>query len=126
MNPLIYVLVSVLLVTVSQLSFKYGITRVRQYRAGGEFSSVSIFFRKYAQPTFFLGFLLNGIAGFFWLLAYSELDLTLVFPFVSLNLILVPLGAVLVFREKVTFHRRIGISIICAGVLFVALSGTWG
>jgi len=109
-------------VTAAQLLFKKGMVSPQ----GSETENPSIIekylLNKIYFPALLAGLVLNIIAGFFWLLAYSELDLSLVFPFISLNHILIPIGASIFFKEKLSMNRKIGIGFICLGIFFIAVS----
>ncbi|MEZ5327195.1 MAG: hypothetical protein R3F19_19265 [Verrucomicrobiales bacterium] len=59
-----------------------------------------------------------------WLLALSRLDLSYVAPLLSLNYMLVPVGAFLLFREKVSRQRILAILVICSGVLICLFSSS--
>ncbi|MDX1907262.1 MAG: EamA family transporter [Bacteroidia bacterium] len=121
MNDMIYVVISLLLVTTSQLMFKKGIISVEKSgpAQGGALAGI---LRMVFHPMVFGGLACNGLAAFFWLLALSKLDLSYIFPFLSLNYILIPAGAALFFGEKLSRYRIIGIVIICAGLFLIAFS----
>ncbi len=112
MNPLIYVFSSIILVTCSQLLFKKGV----KYPKGNNFME------KYLSWPIITGLFLNGIAAFCWILALSYLDLSYIFPFLSLNYILVPLSASVIYGEQLTSYRKLGIGIIFVGVIIIAIS----
>lgn len=123
MNSIIYVIASILLVTVSQLLFKKGVSQLAgQPKPPGQ-SRVRHLVGMVFQPMIFGGLFLNGLAAIFWLLALSRLELSYIFPFLSLNYILIPVGAALFLGEHLSRYRRIGIAIICGGIFLVALSG---
>jgi drug/metabolite transporter (DMT)-like permease len=67
---------------------------------------------------------LNGCAAVCWLLALSQLDLSYAAPLLSLNYLLVPIGAFLLFREKVSRQRILAILVICSGVLICLFSSS--
>ena len=121
MNPLIYAFSSIILVAISQFSFKRGVNEInnqpkRTYP--NKFRWLLSFIKK---PIVF-GLFLNGIAAFLWLLALSDLELSYIFPFLALNYILIPVGAALLYREHLSRYRILGILIICGGVLIIAFS----
>lgn len=74
------------------------------------------------QPHIFGGLALNGFAAISWLLALSHLELSYVFPYLSLNYILIPIGAYFLFKEELSTRKFIGIGIICCGIFLIALS----
>lgn len=121
MNVFTYLLLSIFINTSSHLFLKKGVVTVNGKSVTQE-SEGSIIKAYIAQPAIWVGILLNGLAAFFWLIALSVVDLSYAFPFLSLNYILIPVGAMLLYKEKLSRSRVIGISIICVGILLIALS----
>lgn len=121
MNPIFYVLISIFLVTASQLLFKKG-TVILAKQPEGEAGWIDRILRMLFQKHIFSGLLLNGLAAASWLLALSNLELSFIFPFLGLNYILIPLLAALVFQEKLSRYRLLGIVVICVGIFLIAIS----
>ena len=121
MNPLFFAIISILLVAVSQFLFKKGVSELNTELQAYP-SLVQKVVKAMFKPTIFGGLVLNGIAAFFWLLALSDLELSFIFPFLALNYILIPVGASILYNEKLTSNRVIGIFVICVGVLVIAFS----
>lgn len=119
MNPFIYAISSILLIAVSQLFFKKGIMELRKPPPG------SPLIAWVGQITWhiYAGFILNVLAAFLWLLALSHHELSYIFPFFSLNYLLVPAGAYFFFKERISRQMILGIVIICAGLLIIASEG---
>jgi drug/metabolite transporter (DMT)-like permease len=121
MNPVFYAIISILLVASSQFLFKKGVEdhqkNISKSRPGWRYWLL-IFFQK----PILLGLGLNALAAFFWLLALSVLELSYIFPFLALNYLIIPLGAFLLYKEKISLYRLLGIAIICVGVLVIAFS----
>ena len=121
MNPHIYLFLSILLVTCSQFLFKRGVNSLPK-GVEGQKKGLMDYVRMVFQRHIFLGFALNGLAAVAWLLALSHLELSYVFPYLSLNYILIPVGAHFLFNEKLSLTKSIGITIICGGIFLIALS----
>lgn len=124
MNPHIYLFFSILLVTGSQFLFKRGVEELgkQENKEAGESKGLMGYVKMLFQPHIFIGFGLNGLAAVCWLLALSHLELSYVFPFLSLNYILIPVGAHFLFDEKLSLYKTIGIAIICGGIFLIAMS----
>jgi len=121
MNPLLYVFISLSLVATSQFLFKKGVMELdfkENTRREILLKWMFVFFRK----PILAGLFLNALAAVFWLLALSDLELSYVFPFLAINYVLVPVGAAILYKEKLTRTRIIGIIIIILGVLVIARS----
>jgi len=115
MSDYLYLFGSLILVTLSQLLLKKGVGKVDKSGIDG---IIRIIFQKHVL----LGLFLNALAAILWLLALSSFDLSYIFPFLSLNYILIPLLASILFNEQLTGNRKLGIGIICLGLICVAFS----
>jgi multidrug transporter EmrE-like cation transporter len=66
------------------------------------------------------GFLFAFIASVAWIGAVSKMELSFVYPFTSLNFVLVLIFSALLFQEQINASRVIGILAICIGVYFIS------
>ncbi len=116
----LYAILSILVVALSQLIFKRGVSLLSQkeWAVSGVAKYVAMVF----QPHIFWGLALNGLAAALWLLALSKLELSYIFPFLSLNYLLIPVGAAIFLKESLSPYRIAGICIICLGLFFIAFS----
>ena len=117
MPEIFIAIVSILLVAVSQLLFKSAMSTPRD----GTPRSI----RRFAHPKIILGLALNLASALCWILALTKLPVSYLYPLLSINYLLVPLGAWLLFEEKLRRRRCVAICVICAGV-FVCLLGGQG
>ncbi|MEL7339623.1 MAG: hypothetical protein AAGM67_03985 [Bacteroidota bacterium] len=120
-NPHIYLVLSIVMVAASQFLFKKGVEILAE-RPKDEDAGLMGYVKMVFQPHIFIGLALNGFAAVSWLLALSHLELSYVFPYLSLNYILVPVGAYFLFREALSVRKFVGIAIICGGIFLIALS----
>jgi drug/metabolite transporter (DMT)-like permease len=75
------------------------------------------------HPKIFLGLGLNGLAAACWIIALRRLEISYLYPMLSVNYLLVPLGAQWIFGEKIRRQRFIAIGVICIGVFICLLGG---
>lgn len=73
------------------------------------------------------GYVLSGIAAYglsaiLWLILLSRLDLSYVYPVISLGYVLVVLVSWAVLKEEVPLLRWLGVLVICVGVYLVGRS----
>ena len=68
-----------------------------------------------------LGFLLYGLSTLAWLAALSYDELSRLYPVISVNYALALLAGHLIFGETITATKILGVALIIAGVLVVAL-----
>lgn len=121
MNPHIYLFLSISMVAISQFLFKKGVAALSEMPANDN-KGIMDYVKMIFQPHIFGGLALNGFAAVAWLLALSHLELSYVFPYLSLNYILIPIGAYFLFKEDLSTKKFIGIAIICGGIFLIALS----
>ena len=115
----IMLLTSIGLAAVAQLLMKHGM------RIIGVFPAREIFSRLFSiilNPFVFAGLFLFGISAVIWLIVLSRLELSFVYPMVSIAYIIVAIASFFFFGEKVTYIRWIGILTICLGVFFISRS----
>lgn len=111
MSPLVFIVSSVILGACAQLVLKSG----AKGSAGGGLWTIL------TRPKTVTGLALNGIAAALWILALRGVDLSYAFPWLSLNFVLVPLGAALFHGERVDRGRVVGMVTITVGVAIVAV-----
>ncbi|MDW8316998.1 MAG: EamA family transporter [Anaerolineae bacterium] len=76
------------------------------------------------SPLVLLGLALYGVGALAWIAVLSRLDLSVAYPFLALNFVLVALASRLFLGEHVPWLRWLGIAVICVGILLVARSAT--
>lgn len=74
------------------------------------------------SPLVLLGLFFYGVGALAWIAALTRLDLSVAYPFLALNFVLVALSSWLILRERIPVLRWIGITVICGGILLVAAS----
>ena len=114
MNWLVAVLIAVALVAfvTGQLFLK----RAMESSAGKGFRDAGVLS--------FLGFGVFSMAIHFFLMLglLAHLDLSFVYPFQGLSVIIISLAAAIVLREKLNLRLALGSALISAGVVLVSLS----
>lgn len=74
------------------------------------------------SPLVILGLLFYGIGALSWIAALARLDLSVAYPFLALNFVLIALSSRIFLGERIPPLRWLGIGVICAGILLVASS----
>ena len=74
------------------------------------------------SPWVLLGLTLYGIGAVAWIAVLARLDLSLAYPLLALNFVLITLSSRLILGETVPTMRWIGMSVICVGIIIVARS----
>ena len=74
------------------------------------------------SPLVILGLGLYGLGALAWIAVLSRMDLSLAYPFLALNFVLVALVSRFYLGESIPAMRWAGIAVICMGILLVARS----
>lgn len=74
------------------------------------------------SPLVILGLGLYGLGALAWIAVLSRMDLSLAYPFLALNFVLVALVSRFALGETIPPMRWAGIVVICLGILLVARS----
>lgn len=77
-------------------------------------------------PAIVAGLLLYALGALSWIVVLSRLDLSVAYPFVALNFVLITIVSRVVLSEPVPALRWVGITVICIGILLVARSTATG
>ena len=118
MNYLL-VLFSVSLAVIAQLLMKQGMNIFGKFPISQiGFKIIPIVF----DPWVFTGFVLFGISSIIWLAVLSRMNLSLVYPMVSLGYVVVAFASMIFFKESISLIRWVGILTICFGVFLISRS----
>lgn len=111
--------ISILLAVTGQLLMKKGMMLFGTFPASQLlYKIVPMFFNPYV----FFGFAFFGLSSLFWLIVLSRLQLSFVYPMVSVAYVLVALFSMLFFKESVSLVRWSGIAVIIIGVYLISRS----
>lgn len=111
---------SIITGVVGQTTIKMGISR--QGTAEAADGLVGLVKMILGSPLVLLGLFFYGVGALAWIAALTRLDLSVAYPFLALNFVLVALSSWLVLHERIPALRWVGIAVICAGILLVAAS----
>jgi multidrug transporter EmrE-like cation transporter len=120
-STLMFILAATALGLIGQLMLKQGMTTMGPLSLSAG-SLPQIVWRMATAPMVFGGLAVYGMGTFFWLMTLSRIELSVAYPFVSLNQVLIFALAWLVLGEQVSTLRAIGVGVICVGMLLVARS----
>lgn len=74
------------------------------------------------NKTVLAGIFFFAVSSLLWLVILSGLELSYIYPLVSINYVLVALSSRVLFKEKVTKARWLSIAVIIVGVILVSSS----
>ncbi len=103
-----------------QTAIKLGVSQPQA--AGHTASLLSLVTLILGSPWVLLGLTLYGIGAVAWIAVLARLDLSLAYPLLALNFVLITLSSRLILGETVPTMRWVGMLVICAGIVIVARS----
>ena len=71
-------------------------------------------------PWLYMALCVYALATIFWLYILQRIPLTLAYPFSALAMVLVPIIAVYLFGEKITWSYWLGVLFIFTGIIIIA------
>ena len=123
MSPksMVLILVAVLLGVVGQLLLKMGITQVGTLAFGSDLAGlIQLGLRVFGNLKVLGGFAAYGLSSLFWIVVLSKVDLSLAYPMLALNYVLVPLTAWVFLGEQVPTLRWLGAGVVIIGVVIIS------
>jgi len=116
MNVLLIILIANVTAAVGQLLLKIGMGNVGQVDG--------IYFEKVVQmftnPIVIAGLVTYAVGTVFWLTALSRKDLSYVYPFFAVTIILVLLLSKFVLHEEIGTYRAAGVLVIIGGIFLIS------
>lgn len=116
------VLICVVFGALGQISMKAGMRHVQQINNFSDLLNsgtiMEIFFNVYVMG----GLLLYMVSAFLWLGALSTLDVSLMYPLLSLAYLFTAVVAVVFLGEIITVSRWVGIALVVIGCVLIVRS----
>lgn len=113
----------ILLLSYANLVLKWQINQIGSSLNISE-DPVGFFLKLCVNPWVLSAFLAGGISLLIWMMALNKFSISYAYPFVSLSFLLVVLGGVLLFGEKISVQGWIGLVLIIMGVSLTAYAKT--
>ena len=113
---IILILISVALGVIGQILIKQGVM------SAGAVGFNKEVFKLTLKPFVILGLFSYAVSSIFWLLVLSRTELSYAYPMVALGYVLVFFFSWWFFHDKVTVTRIMGLVLIIAGVILVAIT----
>ncbi|HWT71922.1 MAG TPA: transporter [Oxalicibacterium sp.] len=117
---LLLALFCVCLTAAAQVLMKLGMSSpAMQHAMSGGMRSV--YWLALTSPAIWGGMICFGASAGLWLLVLGRLEVSLAYPLVSLGVVLTTLAGIFILGESVSFCKVLGVSLIVAGVLALAI-----
>ena len=119
-SALLLILLSTIFGVAGQTALKMGVDKPGVAEsATGVVAVIGLIFK---SPLVMLGLVFYALGALAWIAVLSRLDLSVAYPFLALNFVLVTLSSRFLLGETVPPLRWLGILVIIAGILLVARS----
>lgn len=113
-------LVALLLGAIGQLSMKLALTAFQEHT---RVSGLATLIRAMLTPGVVFGLSCFVVSSMLYLFVMAQIPLSMLYPMVALNYVIVTILSVLVLKEHVPPLRIVGLAIIIAGVVCLSASG---
>jgi drug/metabolite transporter (DMT)-like permease len=121
-GTILMLLVNVILGSTGQILLKYGTTKLHRLQSHQGFaSSLLDSFKGIFTPYVFLGFCVYAISAVLWIRILRQVNLSFAYPTIAISYIIVTIGSILIFHEKVSTVMAFGLLLIAAGVIMYGI-----
>ena len=122
MFALTLVLICVLAGAAGQILWKEGMSNLGRINGIGDLLQVKTVWDIFTNKYILLGIILYAMSVFLWLGAMSTLDVSFMYPLLSLGYIVTAILALVFIGENITLLRWAGIVVIIAGCFMITKS----
>ena len=107
---------------VGQILMKTGVSQIGQIGNLGKLINPSTVFSIFTNVYVIGGLLLYAMAFFLWLGALSTLDVSLMYPLLSLSYVVTAILGLIFLKEDITLLRWVGVMVVVAGCFMILRS----
>ena len=122
MFALTLVLICVFAGAMGQICWKHGMTSMDKINEIDDLLQLETIFNIFTNKYIILGLVLYGSAFILWLGAMSTLDISFMYPMLSLAYVITAILAFVFIGENITMVRWAGIALVVAGCFLIARS----
>ena len=122
MFALSLVMVCVILAAFGQIAMKHGMNDVGK-EGMSKLTSIKGLFNIFTNKYVFVGCLLYAFGLVLWLFALSMLDVSLMYPLISIGYVLTAVLAFVFLKENITTLRWAGIALVVIGSIMIIRTG---
>jgi len=119
MFALILVMICILGATAGQILMKMGIGQIDSIANVKSLLNIVTLTKIFTNPYIILGLLSYGVSAILWLGAMSSLNVSFMYPLLSLAYVLTAVAAWLFLKESLSFVHWVGIILIVSGCAFI-------
>lgn len=123
MFALSLVLICVFFAAIGQTVMKSGMSQVGEIGSLGQLFNLSTLFHIFTNPRVLTGIFLYAVSAILWLGALSTLNVSFMYPLVSLAYVITAIIAFIFLKENITLLRWAGIFLVVGGCFLIARTG---
>ena len=123
MFALLLVLLCIFGAAMGQILMKSGMNQVGEIKSMGQLFKLDTLSRIFTSPRIIAGILCYGIALVLWLGAMSTLNISFMYPMLSLAYVLTAIFALIYLKESITILHWIGIAFVVVGCFLIVRTG---
>lgn len=116
MEAILITLVSILIGAFGQISLKHGMNRIKII---GMTQVLKNIFTVFMNPFIIIGVFLYASSSLIWLFAMTRLDISFMYPLVSLSYLFTTIFAIIFLKERVRARRWAGLTLIIIGAVMM-------
>jgi len=120
MFVLILVALCVILGAFGQILMKGGMSQVGSIGSAGQLFNLGTMFHMFTNPRVLSGLFLYGVSAIMWLGALSQLDVSFMYPMLSLGYVVAAILAFIFLKENITLLRGVGIVVVVIGCFLIS------
>lgn len=122
MFALTLVMICIVFGAIGQILMKSGMAQIDEIKSIGGFINLNTIFHIITNVYVLFGLLLYAVSAFLWLAALSTLDVSYMYPLLSLAYVMTAILAFVFLKENITLFRWVGIALVVAGCFLIIRS----
>ena len=119
MFALTLVLICIFAGALGQICFKHGMNNMDEINGMEDILKFKTIFEIITDRYIILGMFLYGSSAFLWLGALSTLDVSYMYPLLSLGYVITAILAFVFLKEDITLFRWVGIALVVLGCFLI-------
>ena len=116
------VLICIFAGATGQIAMKSGMSQVGEIGSMKQLFNLGTLFHIFTNPRVLTGLFLYAIAAILWLGAMSTLNISLMYPLLSLAYVVAVILALIFLKEDITLLRWVGIGVVVTGCFMILRS----
>jgi multidrug transporter EmrE-like cation transporter len=122
MFAIILVMICVLAGAAGQICWKQGMSRIEKINGMDDLLQLKTVWEIFTNSYIIIGIILYATSVFLWLGAMSTLDVSFMYPLLSLGYVVTAILASVFINENITLLRWVGITLIVGGCILISRS----